>query len=51
MGHEKMLGRDFLVGIMAGEGERQRDIYLPAGEWMGRIRTNGFRAPGLPPEH
>lgn len=33
-GHEKMIGEDILVGIVAGESERQRDIYLPAGTWI-----------------
>ncbi|WP_049572155.1 TIM-barrel domain-containing protein [Nonomuraea sp. SBT364] len=34
IGHEKLIGRDLLVGVVAGEGERQRDIYLPAGTWF-----------------
>jgi alpha-glucosidase len=34
MGHEKMLGRDLLVGIVAGAGETQRSVYLPAGDWI-----------------
>lgn len=34
MGHEKMIGEDILIAIVAGEGERQRDVYLPAGEWI-----------------
>jgi alpha-glucosidase (family GH31 glycosyl hydrolase) len=34
MGHEKLVGRDLLVGIVAGAGERQRDIYLPASDWV-----------------
>jgi alpha-glucosidase len=34
MGHEKLVGRDLLVGIVAGENERQRDVYLPDGEWI-----------------
>lgn len=34
MGHEKMLGRDLLVATVAGEDERSRDVYLPAGEWV-----------------
>ena len=28
MGHEKMIGRDLLVGVVAGAGERSRDMYL-----------------------
>lgn len=33
MGHEKMVGRDLLVGVVAGAGERSRNMYLPAGTW------------------
>lgn len=33
MGHEKLIGKDLLVGIVAGAGQRQRDVYLPAGTW------------------
>ncbi|MFI7642523.1 TIM-barrel domain-containing protein [Nonomuraea sp. NPDC049400] len=32
-GHEKLIGRDLLVGVVAGAGERERDMYLPAGTW------------------
>jgi alpha-glucosidase len=39
MGHQKMLGRDLMVAIVAGEDERQRDVYLPAGDWVD-IHTN-----------
>lgn len=39
MGHQKMLGRDLMVAIVAGEGERQRDVYLPAGDWVD-VHTN-----------
>lgn len=39
IGHEKMIGDDILIGIVAGEHERQRDVYLPAGEWTD-IHTN-----------
>lgn len=39
MGHEKMIGRDLLVGVVAGQGERSRDMYLPAGTWYD-YRTN-----------
>jgi alpha-glucosidase len=33
LGHEKMIGRDLLVGIVARHGEYERDVYLPAGRW------------------
>ena len=34
MGHQKMIGKDIIVGVVAGAGERQRDVYLPAGQWV-----------------
>ncbi len=34
MGHQKMIGKDIIVGVVAAEGERQRNMYLPAGEWV-----------------
>lgn len=34
MGHEKLIGKDLLVGIVASHGEYERDIYLPAGKWI-----------------
>lgn len=33
MGHQKMIGKDIIVGVVSGAGERQRDIYLPSGQW------------------
>lgn len=39
MGHQKMLGRDLMVAIVARSGERERDVYLPEGEWID-IHTN-----------
>jgi alpha-glucosidase len=39
MGHEKLIGRDLLVGVVAGAGQRQRNMYLPAGTWFD-YRTN-----------
>jgi alpha-glucosidase len=34
MGHQKMIGEDLIVGVVAGASERQRDVYLPAGTWI-----------------
>jgi alpha-glucosidase (family GH31 glycosyl hydrolase) len=34
MGHEKLIGRDLLVGIVARHGETRRDVYLPRGTWI-----------------
>ncbi len=39
LGHEKLIGRDLLFAVVAKPGERQRDIYLPPGEWID-YRTN-----------
>lgn len=33
MGHEKMIGKDLLVGVVAGASERKRNMYLPSGTW------------------
>lgn len=33
MGHEKLIGRDLLVAVVARHGEYERDVYLPAGRW------------------
>jgi alpha-glucosidase (family GH31 glycosyl hydrolase) len=34
LGHEKLIGRELLVGAVAKHGEYQRDVYLPAGTWV-----------------
>lgn len=34
VGHEKLIGRDLLVGVVANHGEYERDVYLPAGRWV-----------------
>ena len=34
IGHEKLIGRDLLVGVVASHGEVARDLYLPAGRWV-----------------
>ena len=39
MGSEKLIGKDLLVGVVAGAGERKRSMYLPAGTWFD-YRTN-----------
>jgi alpha-glucosidase (family GH31 glycosyl hydrolase) len=33
MGHERLVGRDLLVGVVARHGEYERNVYLPAGRW------------------
>lgn len=34
MGNEKMIGPNLLVGVVAAAGERERNMYLPAGTWF-----------------
>jgi alpha-glucosidase len=34
IGHEKLIGRDLLVGVVASHGEVARDLYLPPGRWV-----------------
>jgi len=34
IGHEKLIGRDLLVAAVAGHGQYERDVYLPAGRWV-----------------
>ncbi|MFI6297045.1 TIM-barrel domain-containing protein [Nonomuraea sp. NPDC050790] len=34
MGSEKLIGRDLLVGVVAGKNERKRNMYLPSGTWF-----------------
>ncbi len=34
IGHEKLIGRDLLVGVVSSHGEVSRDLYLPAGRWV-----------------
>ncbi|MEA5571957.1 TIM-barrel domain-containing protein [Calothrix sp. UHCC 0171] len=34
IGHQKLIGKDILVGVVAKHGESDRDIYLPQGKWI-----------------
>jgi alpha-glucosidase len=34
MGHQKLVGRDILVGLVASHGQRSRRVYLPTGTWF-----------------
>ena len=45
VGHEKLIGRDILVGIVAQHGEYRRDVYLPAGRWA-NYHTNEWHGGG-----
>lgn len=34
IGHQKMIGKDLLVGVVSSHGEYQRNMYLPVGKWV-----------------
>ncbi len=34
VGNEKLIGRGILVGMVSKHGEYERNVYLPAGEWI-----------------
>jgi alpha-glucosidase len=34
VGHEKLVGRNLLVAVVARHGEYERDVYLPEGDWV-----------------
>lgn len=42
MGHEKLIGHDLLVGVVARHGEYMRDIYLPRGRWINYHTRDSF---------
>ncbi|MFN9622429.1 MAG: TIM-barrel domain-containing protein [Cyanobacteriota bacterium] len=53
MGHQKLIGPDLLVGVVASHGEIARDIYLPAGDWVNYhsnewVRSRGQTLSGVP---
>ncbi len=46
IGHEKLIGRDLLVGVVAKHGEYARDIYLPKGKWINYHTRDWFDSAG-----
>ncbi|MGB3405342.1 MAG: TIM-barrel domain-containing protein [Microcoleaceae cyanobacterium] len=46
MGHQKLIGKNILVGVVAQHGEYQRDIYLPAGKWMNYHSNETYNSEG-----
>jgi len=46
IGHEKLIGRDLLVGVVAKHGEYMRDIYLPKGRWVNYHTRDWFDSTG-----
>lgn len=53
IGHQKHIGRDLLVGIVAKHGEYARRMYLPRGRWIhyythDAVKSRGEWTPELP---
>jgi len=46
IGHEKFIGKSFLIGIVAFHGEYERDVYLPAGKWINYHTNEWFSSSG-----
>ena len=46
IGHEKLIGRDLLVGIVAKHGEYARNVYLPKGKWVNYHTHEWFESSG-----
>ncbi len=46
IGSEKLLGRDLLVAAVAAEGEHQRSVYLPAGDWVNYHTREWYHSQG-----
>ena len=46
IGHEKLIGRDILVGLVAQHGESSRQIYLPPGDWFDYRTNQLYSSPG-----
>ncbi|NOX22802.1 MAG: DUF5110 domain-containing protein [Actinobacteria bacterium] len=46
MGSQKLIGRDLLVGVVAGANQRQRNMYLPAGDWINFYTNERYSSTG-----
>ena len=46
LGHEKLIGRDLLVGVVAKHGEYARNVYLPKGRWVNYHTRDWFDSSG-----
>ncbi len=46
MGHQKLIGKNILVGVVAKHGEYQRDMYLPAGKWINYHSDQTYNSQG-----
>ena len=48
IGHEKLIGRDLLVAVVARHGEFERDVYLPKGKWADYYSHEWVNSSGQP---
>ncbi|MDO9065157.1 MAG: glycoside hydrolase family 31 protein [Sulfuricella sp.] len=46
IGHEKLIGRDLLVAVVARHGEYARNVYLPKGKWVNYHTRDWFDSAG-----
>jgi alpha-glucosidase len=46
MGNEKLVGRDILVASVFTQGETQRNVYLPAGDWINYNTNTWYHSTG-----
>ncbi len=46
IGHEKLIGRDLLVAVVAKHGEYARNVYLPKGSWVNYHTRERFESSG-----
>ncbi len=46
IGHEKLIGKDLLVGVVAKHGEYARNVYLPKGTWVNYHTREWFKSSG-----
>jgi alpha-glucosidase (family GH31 glycosyl hydrolase) len=46
IGHEKLIGKDLLVAVVASHGEYARNVYLPKGKWINFHTREWFESSG-----
>jgi len=46
MGHQKLIGKNLLAALIANYGEKQRQVYLPAGVWFDYHTNRPFKSKG-----
>jgi len=51
MGHQKLIGKDLLVAVVARHGEYERNVYLPAGTWINYHTNEWLQSTGQAIKH